>query len=97
MIQSTSLTKFVEKAMQSSKDKQHYNILMHPDPSKADQITAAVDIQFPFNRCALLPSLKHMCRIVVRHSLKSDFDIKKLPIPKSLQRYLASKHYLSPV
>lgn len=94
LIQSRSLVKFVEKTIRLSKDQSNYHILMHPNPSRTEERRSDVYMQYPLNRCALLPPLKHLCRIVIRHSIRSESDIIKLPIPTALQRYLKSSHYL---
>ncbi|KAI6182858.1 Mediator complex subunit 23 [Aphelenchoides bicaudatus] len=97
LIQSTSLVELVKKAIKSSEEKSCYHILMHPDPSNANQRYSDVHIQFPLNRCDLLPPLKHLCRITIRHSIRSDNDLNRLPLPRNLQKYLAVSAYLSPV
>lgn len=104
LICSASLKDFIEMTMRSSATASHeeerdqgnnvpLRILMHP--SSADPSASPIELKYPLQRNEFLPSLKHVCRLVIRRCVNKKEQINNLPLPENLKRYLSSPFYLN--
>ncbi|KAI1723657.1 SOCS box domain-containing protein [Ditylenchus destructor] len=92
LIKSSSLIDFVEKTMDTSRDERHQlRILMHPSNMETIE---TIEMKYPLRRNQFMPSLKHLCRITIRHSIRDITQIQQLPVPGKLKKYLSSSTYM---
>ncbi|KAI6203180.1 hypothetical protein M3Y94_00526800 [Aphelenchoides besseyi] len=94
---SFSLIEFVNKAINASNDKNHYEILLHH--RVPDETTASIQLKNGFSRYRTA-TLKYFARLAIRNSLRSELNLNKLvsalPLSRSLKRYVLSPKYLIP-
>ena len=91
MVSSPSIVDLVRQIINCSKDPER-RILMHP--SENYPMAEPVTLVKPLNRIEYLPSLKYLCRLVIRQNVNDIYQIRSLPLPDRIKRYLSSKKYL---
>lgn len=92
LVKAHSLVTFVEESIQKCKER-GVCLLMHKKDVRSG--TEMLALGKPLRRHEILPCLKYLCRVVLRHSF-SLRTINSLPVPSSIKRYILSPKYLVP-
>lgn len=92
LVKAHSLVTFVEDSIQKCKER-GVCLLMHKKDIRTG--TEKLALLKPLKRHEVLPSLKYLSRIVIRHSFSTE-TISALPIPGSIKQYILSTKYLVP-
>lgn len=92
LIRSDSLIDFVEQTVRTSNEENRLSILMHP--SSAEPSARPVQMRVPLSRRQMLPSLKYLCRMVIRHSIREVRHVDTLPLPPKMKKFVKSSTYL---
>lgn len=85
---SNTIVDFIEKAVHHSRSGQ-YLFFLHRPPVVGPM---RVQLLHPVSRFNQVQSLQHMCRFVILKCVRKDL-ICKLPLPKSLKKYLHTPNY----
>jgi len=96
LIQSGSLVDFMDQAVHSSDGNGQIpttQIFMHP--SSSDPSAQPIELKYPLGRNQFLPSLRYICRLVIRDAIRDTSLITTLPVPKRMKKFLAAADYLS--
>ncbi|VDN00807.1 unnamed protein product [Thelazia callipaeda] len=92
LLKSKSLVSFIEHALQNY-GKRKFSMLMH---SKSDHTgIELLELNHLLHRHELLPSLKYLCRVVIRNYVDKDL-LSYLPLPPNMIRYLQDAKYFVP-
>uniref|UniRef100_A0A7E4VLF6 SH2 domain-containing protein n=1 Tax=Panagrellus redivivus TaxID=6233 RepID=A0A7E4VLF6_PANRE len=90
IMKARSFVNLINDILASANDPIH-NIVMFPTLERSD--TETVHLQRTLDRFDFLPSLKYLCRCVIRQNTTT-MSLCSLPVPKSIKEYLASPKYL---
>uniref|UniRef100_A0A915BSA6 TrmE-type G domain-containing protein n=1 Tax=Parascaris univalens TaxID=6257 RepID=A0A915BSA6_PARUN len=91
LVRSESLMAFVETLQRCGE--RGVCLLMHEKGDRAATQTMALNKAL--HRHELLPPLKYLCRVVIRHAV-SPSSLSKLPLPPKILRYVQDPRYLVP-
>lgn len=83
-----SITDLIEHSMLFSKS----SVYCYSRPRSPGYPAFPVRLTKPVSRFAQVRSLQHLCRFVIRESIRLD-NIQKLPLPNSIKGYIEEGHY----
>lgn len=92
LVKAESLITFVEEAIQRCGER-GVCMLMHQKGDRSG--TQVMALNRPLRRYELLPSLKYLCRVVIRHTVRTS-SLNSLPLPATILRYISDPKYLVP-
>ncbi|KAL3997848.1 SH2 domain family protein [Acanthocheilonema viteae] len=92
LVKANSLVSFIENSLQSC-GKRRICMLMHP---KSDNTgIEMLELNHLLHRHELLPSLKYLCRVVIRNCVDKEL-LPSLPLPPNMICYLEDPKYFVP-
>ncbi|VDM94365.1 unnamed protein product, partial [Onchocerca ochengi] len=92
LVKANSLVSFIENSLQSC-GKRRICMLMHP---KSDSTGIEIlELNHLLHRHELLPSLKYLCRVVIRNCVEKEL-LACLPLPPNMIYYLKDPKYFVP-
>ncbi|CAG9537310.1 unnamed protein product [Cercopithifilaria johnstoni] len=92
LVKANSLVSFIENSLQSC-GRRRICMLMHP---KSDSTGIEIlELNHLLHRHELLPSLKYLCRVVIRNCVEKEL-LPSLPLPPNMICYLEDPKYFVP-
>ncbi|MCP9260992.1 BMA-SUR-2, isoform c [Dirofilaria immitis] len=92
LVKADSLVSFIENSLQNC-GKKRICVLMH---SKSDNTEIEIlELNHLLHRHELLPSLKYLCRVVIRNCVEKEL-LPYLPLPPNMIYYLKDPKYFVP-
>ncbi|VIO96759.1 Uncharacterized protein BM_BM3929 [Brugia malayi] len=92
LVKANSLVSFIENSLQSC-CKRRICMLMHPKSDSTGIET--LELNHLLRRHELLPSLKYLCRVVIRNCVEKEL-LASLPLPSNMICYLEDPKYFVP-
>jgi len=90
VFESDSLNGLIQSMFESRSTSE---ILMRP-LARGSRHTARILLKYPLNRNHFMPSLKYLCRLVIRDLIPDTSQIMRLPVSDKIKKFLITSNYL---